>query len=966
MAVPLLPRIPVSTYRLQFNYKFTFLDAARVIPYLHDLGISDIYASSYLKAVPGSLHGYDLTDPTSLNPEVGTAEDYEVFVQALKAHGMGHILDVIPNHMGIAGSSNPWWLDVLENGPSSSYAAFFDIDWRPIKAELEDKVLLPILGDLYGVVLENQEITLDYGKGDFWIHYGDYRLPVSSKSCRMILTHRLDELMTTLGREAPDILELQSIITALNHLPFRSERDPARLVERNREKEIVKKRLAALLQNSPTIEQFVMENIREFNGTKGEATSFDLLDTLLNDQAYRLAFWRVAAEEINYRRFFDVNELVAIRMEDPVVFETCHGLIFRLLRERCVTGLRIDHVDGLFDPGAYLRQLQASVGGDTTQDAAGDRPVFLIVEKILGAGEKLPDDWPVYGTTGYDFINSLNGLFVDGANAQRADDIYAKFTANRMPYDELAYEKKKLIMGVSMASEINVLGYQLNRLSEKDRRSRDFTLNSLIHAIREIIAWFPVYRTYITPTAQGVTDRDRAYIRLAVLKAKRRHPALSGLVFDFVRDLLLQDAPGRRPEAEHERLRFVMKFQQTTSPVTAKGIEDTAFYIYNRLVSLNEVGGDPEQFGVGVSSFHGLMQERQASWPHTLSASSTHDTKRSEDVRARINVLSEIPDLWKSHLRLWSKLNKKYTTDIEGQPAPDRNEEYLLYQTLVGTWPLELPDPGSYPTFCDRIQSYMGKALYEAKVHTSWVNPNQLYNGAVHKFVEAILDRTRPNPFLEDMISFIESIIIPVGLCNALAQTLIKIAAPGIPDFYQGTELWDFTLVDPDNRRPVDYSSRAQVLGQLREGGGNRKELCRQLLESRLDGRIKLYVIMTALNFRLAHDDLFRQGAYVPLDSEGVKKEHVYAFARGHEHQMAVCVVPRLVAGLCADRGQPPVGSAIWGDCRVLLPSALPSSAYRNLFTGETLSIDTRGGQRSLPMGELLAQFPVALLESAE
>jgi (1->4)-alpha-D-glucan 1-alpha-D-glucosylmutase len=520
-------------------------------------------------------------------------------------------------------------------------------------------------------------------------------------------------------------------------------------------------------------------------------------------------------------------------------------------------------------------------------------------------------------------------------------------------------------MGVSMAIEIYVLGYQLNRLSEKDRRSRDFTLNSLIHAIREIIASFPVYRTYITPTAQGVTDRDRAYIRLAVLKAKRRHPALSGLVFDFVRDLLLQDSPGRRPEAEHERLRFVMKFQQTTSPVTAKGIEDTAFYIYNRLVSLNEVGGDPEQFGVGVSSFHGLMQERQASWPHTLSATSTHDTKRSEDLRARINVLSEIPDMWKSHLRLWSKLNKKYTTDIEGQPAPDRNEDYLLYQTLVGTWPLELPDPGSYATFCDRIQSYMSKALYEAKVHTSWVNPNQLYNSAIHKFVEAILDRTRPNPFLQDMTSFIENIIIPVGLCNALAQALIKIAAPGIPDFYQGTELWDFSLVDPDNRRPVDYSSRARLLAELREGDGNRKELCRQLLESRLDGRIKLYVIMTALNFRRGHYDLFRQGAYVPLDSEGVKKEHVYAFARRHENQLAVCVVPRLVAGLCPDRRQPPVGSAIWGDCKVLLPSELPSSAYRNLFTGETLSVETRGGQRSLSMGELLAQFPVALLESA-
>ena len=970
MADPLSPRIPVSTYRLQFHHDFTFLDAARVIPYLHDLGISDIYASSYLKAVPGSLHGYDLTDPTTLNPEIGTAEEYQVFIQALKTHGMGHILDVIPNHMGIAASSNLWWMDVLENGPSSSYAAFFDIDWRPIKSELEDKVLLPILGDLYGVVLEKQEIALDYEKGNFWIHYCDHRLPVSSKSCRMILAHRLDDLTATVGKEAPDIQELQSIITALNHLPFRSERDPARLIERNREKEIVKKRVAALLQNSPTIEQFVMENIRLFNGTKGEPTSFDLLDTLLNDQAYRLAFWRVAAEEINYRRFFDINELVAIRMEDPVVFEAFHSLVFRLLKEGSVTGLRIDHVDGLYDPGAYLRQLQAAMTEASHQGSASDRPVFLIVEKILGAGEKLPEDWPVYGTTGYDFINSLNGLFVDGANAQRSDDIYARFAGNRMPYGELVYEKKKLIMSVSMASEINVLGYQLNRLSEKDRRSRDFTLNSLIHAIREIIAWFPVYRTYIAPSGLGVTDRDRAYIRLAVLKAKRRHPALSGLVFDFVRDLLIQDSPGRRQEAEQERLGFVMKFQQTTSPVTAKGIEDTAFYIYNRLVSLNEVGGDPEQFGLGVSSFHGLMQERQASWPHTLSASSTHDTKRSEDVRARINVLSEIPDLWKSHLRLWSKFNKKYTTNIEGQAVPDRNEEYFLYQTLVGTWPLEVPDQGSYRTYGDRIQSYMIKALYEAKVHTSWVNPNQPYNSAVHAFIEAILDRTRPNPFLQDLTALIQSIIIPVGLSNALAQALIKIAAPGIPDFYQGTELWDFTLVDPDNRRPIDYLHRARLLAQLqevsREGGADRTELCRQLLESRLDGRIKLYTVMTALNFRRSHHDLFFQGAYIPLDSEGQKKEHLYAFARRHKNQVAVIVVPRLVASLCSDRSQPPVGSGIWGDCRVVLPIELPASAYQNLFTGETLSVDTSGGQRSLPMADVLAQFPVALLESME
>ena len=555
-----------------------------------------------------------------------------------------------------------------------------------------------------------------------------------------------------MGDEDSGVQELQSIVTALNHLPYRSERDPVRLVERNREKEIVKKRLAALVHNSPDDRAVCLENIRLFNGTKGEPGSFDLLDTLLNDQAYRLAFWRVAAEEINYRRFFDINDLVATRMEDPVVFEKFHALIFRLLREGCVTGLRIDHVDGLYDPAAYLRKLQAAMQAARPmwQDV-DDRPLFLIVEKILGAGETLPSDWPVYGTTGYDFMNVLNGLFVDGANAQRIDEAYTKFTGNRVPYDEFVYEKKKLIMGLSMASEINVLGHQLNRLSEKDRRSRDFTLNSLIHAIREIIASFPVYRTYIAPDGQGVTDRDRAYIRLAVLKAKRRHPALSSLVFDFVRDLLLQPTSARRQEAEQERLSFVMKFQQTTSPVTAKGIEDTAFYIYNRLVSLNEVGGDPEQFGVAVSSFHGVMRERQASWPHSLSATSTHDTKRSEDVRARINVLSEIPGLWKNHLRLWSKLNKKYKADVDGQAAPDRNEEYLLYQTLIGTWPPDLPDQASYRMFCDRIQAYMSKALLEAKLHTSWVNPNHPYSGAMEKFIEAILDRSRPNPFLEDL-----------------------------------------------------------------------------------------------------------------------------------------------------------------------------------------------------------------------
>ncbi len=702
---------------MQFNRSFTFKDAQGLVPYLHELGISDCYSSSYLKATPGSPHGYDIADPTSLNPEVGTESEYREFIRALHAKDMGHILDVVPNHMGIARSCNAWWLDVLENGPSSVYAGFFDIDWHPIKAELENKILLPMLGDLYGVVLENQEITLMYEEGAFFIRYYDYKLPVTPKSMTRILTHRLDELLQKHGEQDPHVQELESIITAIGHLPPRSERDTSKLQEQYREKEIIKRRLAGLIKESSAIAAFVDQNVAVFNGKREDSASFDLLDALLNDQAYRLAYWRVASEEINYRRFFDINELAAIRMENPAVFKEAHSLIFRLLQEGCLTGLRIDHVDGLYDPGHYLRQLQAwaqtelGEGVDRTE-----RSLYLVVEKILGKGEDLPDAWPVFGTTGYEFLNQVNGLLVDSLHEPTIDEIYARFIRQRSYFGDLAYEKKKLIMVASMASEINVLGHQLNRFSERDRRSRDFTLNSLVHAIREIIACFPVYRTYITSDGEPVSDRDHAYIRLAVMKAKRRNPAVNGLVFDFVRDILLTTTEDRRRPDYDERLAFVMKFQQTTSPVTAKGIEDTALYIYNRLLSLNEVGGDPEQFGVTVRAFHEWMQHRQTRWPHALSTTSTHDSKRSEDVRARINALSEMPSLWKAHLARWRRMNKKYKTDLDGLPVPDRNDEYLLYQTLVGAWPLESLNERDYRVFCDRIQAYMTKAIHEMKV----------------------------------------------------------------------------------------------------------------------------------------------------------------------------------------------------------------------------------------------------------
>jgi (1->4)-alpha-D-glucan 1-alpha-D-glucosylmutase len=645
-------------------------------------------------------------------------------------------------------------------------------------------------------------------------------------------------------------------------------------------------------------------------------------------------------------------------MEDDEVMKTSHALVFRLVKDGCVTGVRIDHVDGLSDPGRYLREWQA-----WAQRELG-RPLFIVVEKILGEDEPLPETWPVSGTTGYDFLNLVNGLFIHTAHERAMNDFYARFIRRRISFEDLAYESKKLIMQASMASEINVLGHQLNLLSEHDRRSRDFTLNSLTNAIREIIACFPVYRTYVTEGPEPLLDRDRTYIRLAVARAKRRNPALSGLVFDFVRSLLFKEWDERTEQDRRDQLRFMMKFQQMTSPVTAKGIEDTACYIYNRLVSLNEVGGEPQRFGVTPAVFHKRMRERHASWPASLSATSTHDTKRSEDTRARINVLSEMPREWKAHVTRWAKLTQKFKTDVEGQPAPDRNEEYLLYQTLVGLWPLTPLDDAQYRVFCERIQGYMNKALREAKGHTSWVNPDQTYEGAVHKFIEAVLDRGRPNPFLDDFLPFQER-VAEAGMWNALSQVLVKMTAPGIPDFYQGTELWDFSVVDPDNRRPVDYAARASLLSGLRQAlaAGGPIPLVRDLVEHRKDGRIKLYTIMTALHYRRANQTLFQQGEYIPLEGQGSKQEQVLAFARLHGEQAVVTVVPRLVASLTDDRNAPPVGADVWGDTWLVVPSWRPQSPYRNLFTGETLASKTVGERQMLPAADVLREYPVALLE---
>jgi (1->4)-alpha-D-glucan 1-alpha-D-glucosylmutase len=939
-------RVPLSTYRLQFNMDFGFQQAIAIVKYLNELGISDIYASPVLKAKKGSLHGYDIIDMNNLNPEIGSENDFHELIAELHKAGMGWIQDIVPNHMCITSNENMWWTDILENGMSSMYSKFFDIDWEPVKKELSNKILLPFLGDQYGNVLENQELKLISEQGAFFICYYDHRFPVKPETYPSILENRIESLGNMMSRDNPHFVELLSIITALKHLPLDTETDIEKISERYREKEIIKKRISTLCEESQDIKSFITRNIDEFNGKKGNSQSSILLDKLLREQVYRLSHWRVATEEINYRRFFDVNDLAAIRMEDPRVFKETHTLIHKLIRERKITGLRVDHPDGLYNPPEYFQRLQKSYHPDD--------PFYIVGEKILTKGEKMPEDWPVSGTTGYSFMNSLNGIFVDSKNVKAFDGIYARFIKSKTSFPHTVYEKKKLIMHASMSSELNTLGHYLNRISEKDMHTRDFTLYSLTTAIKEVIACFPVYRTYIN--SFGVQDNDRKYIELAVSKAKRKNPAVSESIFEFLKNVLLLSFPAYFEDAnKKEWLDFVMRFQQITGPVMAKGLEDTAFYVYNRLVSLNEVGGDPERFGLSVEAFHGQNIERSKSWPHSMIATSTHDSKRSEDVRARINVLSEVPNEWKSNLMKWNKSNKKKKLIIESQSIPDRNEEYLLYQTLIGAWPFGTMEKPEYEIFIKRIQDYMIKALREAKVNTSWINPYSEYENAVITFVERILGDEANNQFLNELKVFQKKISY-FGLYNSLSQTLLKITCPGIPDFYQGTELWDLSLVDPDNRHPVDYSVRSWLFFEMKDR--ERKDINKlidEILSTKEDGRIKMFLIYKALTERKKQRELFGHGNYIPLETGGTFKENIVVFAREFKNSWAVLVIPRLLTYVIKEN-RDPLGESVWNDTYIILPGNAPS-IWRDAITGATIN-----GQEKLFVGEILKYFPCALL----
>ena len=955
--------IPRATYRIQLNAGFTFRDAAAIVPYLASLGISHAYCSPYFRARAGSIHGYDVVDHNSFNPEIGSREDFEEFVATLRAHQMGHVLDIVPNHVGIMGSDNLWWMDVLENGEASAYAEYFDIDWTPANPVLAHKVLVPGLGDTYGVVLERGEIELRFEPdlGSFAFFYHEHRFPLDPRTYPRVLDRALAHVSNT---------AIEMLRRAFGALPDRVAPTPEQIAERHRNKEDHKRRLAALCTENDAVSLAIQAAVRSFAGDKREPASFDALHELLEQQAYRLAYWRVAADEINYRRFFDVNDLAALRVENEAVFDATHKLVLELVREGKIDGLRIDHPDGLFDPAQYFRRLQSRIADATGSAAsepdfgvAGEKrnlPIYLVVEKITASFESLPSSWPVHGETGYHFANVINRMLVDAATKARLDRVYQSFIGTHLEWQDVAYEAQHLVLRRSLASELNVVANRLARIAQTDRSTRDFTFSSVRQALAEVIACFPVYRTYVSDT---VSQDDRRYVDWAIAAAKSHRSVTEAPVLDFVRSALLMELPSIS-ELMSRRIRtFAMKFQQVTAPVTAKGVEDTALYRFNRLASLNEVGGEPATYGSTVRAFHVDAQHRARCWPHEMLATSTHDTKRSGDVRARINVLSEMTAIWRQTIERWSRFNRSRKREVDGRPAPSPNDEYLLYETLVGSWPVEDLDDAGANAYRQRIEAYVVKAAREAKVRTSWASVNAAYEDALVQFVGSILERRNGNLFLADFTTFHRR-VVRYGLLNGLTQTLCKLTAPGVPDIYQGDDLWDFSLVDPDNRRPVDYAKRLQMLTHLQQECGSEPDPAwvRSLVDDLHDGRCKLYLIWRTLQFRRAHEALFRDGEYLPLRVSGDHAAKICAFARRHEGQTAVVVAPRLYLRLLGERIDPPLGAGVWGNTSIELPRGLDANSPLASVLGGDRMTAQHGSPAELSVGNVLSLFPVALL----
>ncbi|HSP33792.1 MAG TPA: malto-oligosyltrehalose synthase [Thermoanaerobaculia bacterium] len=907
-------RVPVSTYRIQFNSGFTFEDARRIADYLHDLGITDLYASPILRARKGSPHGYDVVDSTALNPELGTEEDFTKLHEQLQKLEMGFLLDIVPNHMA-ASQENSWWMSVLENGQRSRYLHYFDIDWRAVtsRGRTEEKVLLPILGKPYGEAIESGEIKLGFDADGFFFTYYDKRLPLAPGSYPMILR----DCVESLPREGVAI-ELRDLVSGDDTIT---------------NSRFLKETLWRIYESSGEFRKALDDMIARFNGTPGTPESFNDLDSLLDAQAYRLAYWRIASEKINYRRFFDVTDLVGLRIENPEVFEARNRRTLELIAEGKVTGLRIDHIDGLFDPIGHMKKLQLRLAENNSSH------FYVVVEKILAHDETLPKTFEVSGTTGYDFLDSVNALFVDPAGLQQLTRFYRDFTGVTKSFDDICYERKKQVISDLFPGEMRTLGKQLGELSMHDRNARDFAPVDLLAALIEITACMHVYRSYIHDF--DVTPEDRQFIRRAVAEARKRAGStLDDRLFSFLECVLLVDPPSYVASERDKWLAFVMRWQQFTGRVMAKGVEDTSFYNYHRLISLNEVGGEPGRSGDfdPLEEFHRRNERIQKDWPDTLNATSTHDTKRSEDVRARINVLSEIAESWEKDVRKWAEMNAPLKQD----GCPDANEELLIYQTLLGMWPV---DEEELDTVDERLRQFLEKAAREAKTHTSWIQPNAEFEKKLLDFASGILKNLE---FRGSMMHAQRRVAFH-GFLNGLAQLVLKITASGVPDFYQGTEIWNLSLVDPDNRRPVDYEQMRSMLKKLKLQF-ERGSLDLATMQRRFfDGRIKLFTTWRTLDLRSRRAELFRRGAYRAIRSES---PNVCAFMRGDDVLVAV---PRLTTKL-TNPGAPSLGEA-WGDAKLPVDAR---GEFRDIFTGATLQIDG-----AVPLAHVFARFPVSVLERA-
>jgi (1->4)-alpha-D-glucan 1-alpha-D-glucosylmutase len=942
------PQPPRATYRLQFNAGFTFADATALLPYLEALGISHVYASPYLKARPGSTHGYDIVAHDALNPEIGDEAAFDRFCRALADRGMGQILDFVPNHMGIGKGENAWWHDVLEWGPDSRYQAYFDIDWTPRQPWLRGKVLLPVLGDAYGAVLERGELALrfDDAAGSFGVAYFDRSFPICPRHYADILRRVLAPASAP-GVEPEALIRLGALAAGFAALGPRSGR--AHRAERDERAVALKRRLAELAAE-PAVAELLASAAAALSGRPGEPGSFLPLHQLLDRQSYRLAHWRTAADAVNYRRFFDIADLAGIRVEEPELFERSHRLIGDWISQGRLQGLRIDHIDGLYDPEDYCRRLRALVA------ARGAGAGFTIhVEKILARHERLRESWPVDGTTGYEVMNLLNGVLVDPAGERALDRAYHRFLGEAAAFEDVVRDAKALVVDHLLASELNVLANALDRLSESHWLSRDFTMERLHRALRAVVIAFPVYRTYVSP--RGSTAEDRRDIDWAIAEARKRCPEIDGTLFDFLHDALTGDLAGRASYGRSEVLRFAMKLQQYTGPVMAKALEDTAFYRHARLLSLNEVGGDPRQFGVSLAAFHHANRERARRWPSAMLATSTHDSKRGEDLRPRLDLLSELPGEWAELSRRWATLNRFARRRHEGRRAPARKDEYLIYQTLLGAWP---NDEAELEGFADRVADYLTKALREAKQRTSWARPDEGYEAACIGFARRLLQRDRPNPFLDSFLPF-QRRVAALGALGSLVQTVLKLTVPGLPDLYRGSELWDLTLVDPDNRRPIDFAGHARLLDEVRALGAQpapqRLAGVTALLRGWPDGRIKLYLIWRLLALRRDHPALFAAGDYQPVAAIGPRVDQVVAFGRRQGGTRLIVVAGRFLSRLSDEAGR--YDPARWADTALPLPDGEPAP-LTELLTGRRIT----AGPDGLRLDALLDPLPVAVLSA--